>query len=156
MGNISCSNTRAYKNLLLSLGLRNLINVPTRVATHSQTIIDHCVTNFSIRNIESGVIDDDISDHYPTFAIANLSVEKPKLTGNHFYRNFPHSKKPKFLDTLLCRLNYFLDWTCVQPISDFDKFMSILQLTADQIYPKIFVTLKNTTVINILGLPPQS
>ena len=131
----SCSNVRTYKNLLLSLGLRNLINLPTRVTESTETVIDHCITNLPRTGIESGVIQEDISDHYPIHAIANLQMKKPKLEPYHYRRKFPHSKKPKFLDTLQRRLENFPDPTPEDCLSSFKNFVSIFQLTGNQIFP---------------------
>ena len=135
MKNYSCLNVRSYKNLLLSLGLRNLINQPTRVAESTETIIDHIITNLPPTGIESGVIQEDVSDHYPIHAIANLDIKKPKLAPYHFRRKFPHSKKHKFLDTLKGRLENFADPTPNDCLESFDNFISIIQLTANQVFP---------------------
>ena len=131
----SSPNTLTYKKLLLSLDLRNLISIPTRVAESTETVIDHCVTNLPPTSIESGVIQDDISDHYPIHAIANLKVKKPALPTHHFVRKFPFSKKQMFLDTLKDRLDNFPTPTENNCKSSFDNFISILQLTANQIFP---------------------
>ena len=131
----SCTNTRTYKNLLLSLDLRNLISLPTRVAESTETVIDHCITNLPPTSIESGVIQDDISDHYPIHAMANLKVKKPALPAHHFIRKFPYSKKKKFLDTLKDRLDNFSLPTENNCQTSFEDFISIFQLTANQIFP---------------------
>ena len=125
---------RTYKNLLLSLGLRNVINLPTRVTESTETVIDHCITNVPSADIKSGVIQEDISDHFPIHAVANLSLKKPKLPSHHFRRRFPHSKKQKFLDLLKARLENFPD-PVQNPVSSFDNFISTFQLVANQIFP---------------------
>ena len=131
----SCTNVRMYKNLLLSLGLRNLIGLPTRVTESTETIIDHCITNLPSTSIQSGVIQEDISDHYPIYATANLKVKKPKIAPYHFRRKFPHSKKPKFLSTLSERLENFPDPTIENFLTNFCNFISLFQLTANQTFP---------------------
>ena len=119
----------------MSLGLGNLIGLLTRVTESTETIIDHCITNLPPTSIESGVIQEDISDHYPIYATANLEVKKPKMAPYHFRRKFPHSKKPKFLNTLKERLENFPDPTTEDFLTNFQNFISIFQLTANQIFP---------------------
>ena len=135
VNNNSSLNVRTYKNLLLSLGLRNLINLPTRVTETTETVIDHIIPSLPPNGIESGVIQEDISDHFPIHAMANLKIKKPLLPSHHFRRRFPHSRKQKNLDTLESRLENFPDPTPSNCLSGFDDFISILQLTANQIFP---------------------
>ena len=139
----SCMNVRTYKNLLLSLGLRNLINLPTRVTESTETVIDHIVTNLPPASIESGIIQEDISDHYPIHAIANLKIKKPTLPAHHFRRKFPYSKKPKFLDTLKSRLENYPDPTPDDCVSSFINFISIFQLTGEQVFPATKLSCKD-------------
>lgn len=61
--------TRNFLDDILSNGLFPLITKPTRVQTHSATIIDHIYTNMTKKTITSGVIITDISDHFGTFTI---------------------------------------------------------------------------------------
>ena len=132
----SCSNTKAYKNLLLSLGLRNLINLPTRVADTSETVLDHCITNLPPNGIESGVIQEVITDHFPIYAQANLSIKKPNLPFYHFRRRFPYSKKEKFLNVLQKRIDDCDGLLSLSdPFTNLNELISILQLTANQIFP---------------------
>jgi len=42
---------------------------PTRITTHSATLIDNIFTNVIDRPVSSGLIITDISDHLPVFAI---------------------------------------------------------------------------------------
>ena len=135
-GDNTCTNINAYKNLLLSLGLRNLINLPTRVTESSETIIDHAITNLNPTTIESGIIQDDISDHFPIFANAKLAIRTPNLQSHHFRRKFSYTKKDKFVNTLKLRLG-----TCQHfpndPISELEQLISTIQLTANQIFPAV-------------------
>ena len=47
-----------------------LVDKPTRITKHSNTLIDHIYTNDVKSSIVSGIIIDDLSDHLPIFAIS--------------------------------------------------------------------------------------
>ena len=51
-----------------SAGLHPLISLPTRITSHSATLIDNIFTNDICTNISSGVLFSSISDHLPAFA----------------------------------------------------------------------------------------
>ena len=66
--NINISNTEnpnvlQYANMLSSLGYKNFINVPTRFAARSRSILDHVTSNLDEDMLVSGVLDSPISDH---------------------------------------------------------------------------------------------
>lgn len=66
--------TLEYIASIYSYGYQCLITVPTRCPNHStHSLMDHILTNSS-SIIEAGVIETDITDHYPVFMTANLSV----------------------------------------------------------------------------------
>ena len=62
-------------------------------------------------------------------------AKKPALPAHHFIRKFPYSRKQKFLDTLKDRLDNFSLPTENNCLTSFDDFISIFQLTANQIFP---------------------
>ena len=53
---------------LYSFGLHPLITRPTRITSHSKTLIDNIFTT-NLSNIHSGLIINDLSDHLPIFLI---------------------------------------------------------------------------------------
>ena len=65
--------TNNFIDQLYSLGLHPLITRPTRITSHSNTLIDNIFTT-SLSNIQSGLIINDISDHLPTFQITETST----------------------------------------------------------------------------------
>ncbi len=68
--------TKSYIDMLFSNLCMPVITKPTRVNLVSQTIIDHCYTNYIESNIVTGIIQTDISDHFPIFLSADLEVPK--------------------------------------------------------------------------------
>ena len=63
----------------MSLGCKNVIKKPTRMTTHSATLIDHIYTNNSQNHITAGILIDDISDHLPTFILIETKNIKKEL-----------------------------------------------------------------------------
>ena len=53
-----------------------LINRPTRVTTHSATIIDNIFTGQSHDNVTSGFIIDDISDHFAILTLFKTDISR--------------------------------------------------------------------------------
>ena len=54
---------KKYMDLCFSHSLHQLIAEPTRTTKHAKTLIDHILTNFSEKVIQSGVIEIGLSDH---------------------------------------------------------------------------------------------
>ena len=70
-----------YKENLLSSGCSQEVMEPTRISYHhnSSSIIDHVYTNFSTSEVNTNVIIEDITDHFPV--VVSLSkVKLPKLS----------------------------------------------------------------------------
>ena len=95
------SYSKPYKDILLSLGLRNLINKPTRITNSTETILDHVLTNLNFESCKSGVLVNDITDYLPVYAFCNLSVCKLKYKGGQKYQTIlKKSKKVNFYQCL--------------------------------------------------------
>ena len=64
-------------NLCLSYDMKPVISVPTRVGKNRNTILDNIFTNFAGNN-QAGVIQTNITDHFPIFVglRQNLSWDK--------------------------------------------------------------------------------
>ena len=57
-----------YKNTIARNAFFSVVNIPTRVTETTKTAIDHILTNITSEEIKPGVLQTDISDHFPTFA----------------------------------------------------------------------------------------
>ena len=69
-----------------------VINKPTRVTKNTATAIDHIITNSLLhRTINTGIIQLDISDHFPIFLIAEterrMTPEGKKQITKHLANN---------------------------------------------------------------------
>jgi len=71
-----CDDLRSqlFSDAMRSVFLIPLINIPTRITTSSQTIIDNIWTN-QLSVTSSGVFVVDISDHFPIFTVAYCSIK---------------------------------------------------------------------------------
>ena len=65
------SDIRNFLNNFYDHSMYPLIDRPTRITSHSATIVDNIFTNVMDNRIKSGVCVSDITDHYPIFQIMN-------------------------------------------------------------------------------------
>lgn len=68
-----------FEQLFFSYNFSPLINLPTRVSSHSASLLDNILTNI-VSTHTSGVVIHDLSDHYPIFSISKDSTFS--VTGN--------------------------------------------------------------------------
>ena len=80
--------TDDYLDMLYSDGLLPLITKPTRITSHSATLIDHIYTNTSIDTVTPGILTMEISDHLPTFCIIDTVIIGPMV--NKYFRDYSH------------------------------------------------------------------
>lgn len=71
------SQTNDYLDMLYSNNLLPIITKPTRLTSHTATLIDHIYTNTSTQMI-SGIATIAISDHLPTFCIVDVPIKQHK------------------------------------------------------------------------------
>ena len=92
-----------FKTTLQCFGLEQLITTPTRVTKLSSTLIDHAYTNFSTSTaVHAGVIEADISDHFPIFVVFENCAVKSKgmCHGRITFRSYKKYEGKKFQDSL--------------------------------------------------------
>ena len=79
--------TKRFLDCMHGLGLYPLIYRPSRITTHSCTLIDNNTNqiNYSIR---SGLLMNDITDHLPIFALCNYEIGNKKSDPVKYVRNF--------------------------------------------------------------------
>lgn len=85
-----------YYSAIASNNFQNLIQFPTRKTDHSETLIDHIITNMETQLFSSGIIMDDISDHFMTHAtVGDILIEDKNVTSEiqvFSFRNFKPDK----------------------------------------------------------------
>ena len=71
--NLNENDSLSFSNLLSSYGFIPTISVPMRVSQSSSTLLDNIYINNTNLFISSGVIIEDLSDHYPVFNFLKLN-----------------------------------------------------------------------------------
>jgi hypothetical protein len=84
-----------------------LINKPTRLTSHSATLIDNIFTNCPSQNTVNGIILNDMSDHLPIFAFFSSELVPHKKEAKS-YRDYSEQNLIKFRTSLS-----LVDWTSV-------------------------------------------
>ena len=88
--------TNDFIDKLYVIGLHPLITRPTRITSHSKTLIDNIFTTDLSSHIHSGLIINDMSDHLPIYQITEHSYK----TSN----NLAYSKKRVVNEGTVCAL----------------------------------------------------
>ena len=91
----------SYLNMLQSNAFHSIVDKPTRVTATSSTLIDHVLTNDAISQITPGILNSDVSDHFPTFVlIKNVDKKKVSASENRYYRCKTNFNLNSFLSDL--------------------------------------------------------
>ena len=110
---------------MFSYGLKPLITRPTRLTTHSATLIDHMFSNMIELNSKSGIIISDISDHFGIFSILYKNHKTPLSGGTELRRTF---KPPQiqYFNNLLSETNFESVASRDCPNEAYKQFMDII------------------------------
>ena len=87
--------TNNYIDGIFSHGFLPIISKPTRVTTSSATLIDHIYTNLITSSYHSGIIINDVADHFGIFCLFH-GKSKPSKPSNTKYRSFSTENISKF------------------------------------------------------------
>ena len=92
---------KALTEVSMELNLTQIIEIPTRIAETSQTLIDVILVSSTALVLENGVLSTSISDHLPVYAFLNLKVaEMPaRYITKRSYKNYNPSQFPLDLAT---------------------------------------------------------
>jgi hypothetical protein len=120
-------NTGIYLENIFSQGFLPLIVKPTRLTSHSATLIDHIYTNKLEINATSGIVITDVSDHFGIFSIIK------GVRGTHLNM---HNNKPQrsFSQTNIDNFNALLQHTDFTPV-----FQATCPDTAYNIFIKLYL-----------------
>ena len=97
IGDLNCDilknspESRVFRNLCSSLNLTQLITCPTRVTSHSSTLIDVIMTTNTALVAESGVMENHVSDHYLIFTVQKLPKPQPTVITVRSYKHYDRS-----------------------------------------------------------------
>ena len=135
--NICTLEENNYSNSLLnsfySYHLLPLITLPSRITDHSSTLLDNIWTNMIV-DFKSGLFTVDISNHFPTFVMLNLNLEKNKNTLIDIkFRDFTNENMTNFKNAII---NTNWDFISDYSVNDaFDEFFKVLETLYNQNFP---------------------
>ena len=133
--------TNEFVDLISSNSLIPHILKPTRITTHSKTLIDNIFSNFIEIPVLAGNITCSISDHLAQFAILDLKTSNLKKPIYNYKRDFTKFNRDDFILDFLA-----VDWEKILNIqnNDPDKNMNILINTTNKIIEKHAPLIKYT------------
>lgn len=136
--NLLASNTNRdeFENLMFSYAFLPLIDKPTRVTKKSATLIDNIYTNQPTNQQQpdlSGILVNDVSDHFPIFTSTNIIV---KCSSQKFLKRRKYSQNNINAFKLMLRnhdwSHIFLETNCQIA---YNKFLSDFQKLYENAFP---------------------
>ena len=127
--------TNEYLENIFSHGYIPLITKPSRITTHSATLIDHIYTNKQDFKSTSGIVITDVSDHFGIFSITQISNKKKQLPSNKTsYRAYTPENINSF-NNILHNTDFteILHENC--PNSAYNKFMKLFTNAHNTSFP---------------------
>ena len=92
--------TKRFLDCMYGLGLHPLIDRPSRITTHSCTLIYNIFTNQINYSIRSGLLINDITDHLPIFALCNYEIENKKDDPVKYVRKLKNENVSLLIESL--------------------------------------------------------
>ena len=132
----------SFINLMLSYDLIPTIYKPTRITTHSATIIDNIFTNINLDKINVYILYNDISDRLPLLVTINYMKDTQpdgttKVDEFHEVYDYSESNKQKFFNILST-----MDWYSIIKLgndeANVNLLFSLFQSKFREIYFEMF------------------
>ena len=110
------------------------ISKPTRIAQQSATLIDNIITNIHEYPIKSGILYDDISDHFPIFNFYNIGLTYyPK--NKYIFKRANNANNIAKLNAKLKNANCEEVYNDTNPNSSYDTFIGLLNSHINECLP---------------------
>ena len=138
------SKTNDFINDIFSNGFLPLITKPTRITSHSATLIDHIHTNILDRKYTSGIIITDIADHFGVYSTFCLKTEKTN-TEPKTVRIFNNLNITRFKDALRYK-DYSEVYETENTNEAYNTFLNIYIAEFESCFPPKTVYVKNKYV----------
>ena len=107
-----------FSNTTFEKGCIPVITKPTRIGPSSATCIDNIIMNRVNKNFCSGIIVEDVSDHFPVFYSFQLNESRTSTkSSKQHVRQFKHNFSKQNLDNLRSQLSD-LDWSTITCTED--------------------------------------
>ena len=135
---LKCSNHRKtgdYLENIFPQGFLPLIVKPTRLTSHSATLIDHIYTNKLRINSTSGIVISDVSDHFGIFSIIKYAADTHSNTHkNKPYRSFSQTNINNF-NILLQNIDFTPVFQATCPDEAYNIFLKLYLESYDIAFP---------------------
>ena len=141
--------TKRFLDCMYGLGLYPLIDRPSRITTHSCTLIDNIFTNQINYSIRSGLLMNYITDHLPIFALCNYEIENKKSDPVKYVRNLKNENVSLLIESLSQEL-----WNNVLQSDDVNVAYRISILLKHLANYIIFIALLKTLMIKVYIYKP--
>jgi hypothetical protein len=125
--------TDTYVDGIFSRGFLPRILKPTRVTHSSATLIDHILTNDIAARSSSGIIINDVADHFAVFHISAINSQHPKPHVKH-YRSFSNDNIANFKSEL-GKIDFSDISSLDCPNDAYTKFIDLYKKTFDTAFP---------------------
>ena len=124
--------TNRFLDILNLFQLNQVIEDPTRITSHTQTLLDLFITNKPENIINSGAIQLGISDHSLIYGCRKISMSKnlPKIVETRNFKHYEISEFKRDLSTALSNCEWNVDDPNALWINFRDKFNEISSLHA--------------------------
>jgi hypothetical protein len=123
---------------LLTFGLLPLIIKPTRITSHSATIIDHIYTNKLNTLYTSGIIISDVSDHFGVFTVFH---NQPLNNSNKKVKIKVYKKENLIaFKAILANTNFDSVYNCSAANEAYNKFLNLYHAAYEIAFPERIIT----------------
>ena len=127
--------TGDYLENIFSQGFLPLIVKPTRLTSHSATLIDHIYTNKLGINSTSGIVISDVSDHFGIFSIIKYAADThSNIHKNKPYRSFSQTNINNF-NMLLQNIDFTPVFQATCPDAAYNIFLKLYLESYDIAFP---------------------
>ena len=134
---------RRYFDLLQEHGFAPLISRPTRITSHSATLIDHIFTNSCTSVTKSGIITTDVTDHLAPYANMIIDRHKQSKRNYNFLSNNQRDFSEENLEKFKLEINE-MDWNFIGEIHDANEKYAKFEEKYNEIYINCFPTKSRT------------
>ena len=125
-----------------------MINQPTRITKTSETAIDHILTNIILEfEVHSGIIKNDISDHFGIFCVLKTDLERKSNNEYILRRDICESNVEKFKE-LMNTVDWSLITQTLNPNDPYSIFIAKFIKTYDQDFPLQKIKVKRKSLVS--------
>ena len=139
-----------FVNFAFQNSLIPLINKPTRVTRTNATAIDHILTNaFLNKQIETGIIKTEISDHFPIFLITDpITSSEIKNKRTLLYKRTINTATKENFKNILARKTWDYIKEIDNPNEAYSKFLYDFSSLYEEAFPKLEIKIKQKNLIS--------